>query len=313
MRIAIFLLALASVAFPLNATITRFMSLETSTSCPGNMLLMNATASDGSPATGVELRLVLYEPFQGLRALMHTDQDGLASVQLTKPGSYRVYMYTSDYDHDQYVSFDYPAMCPPPPPSQMNLTVSPQCGEGLLLVTAYGNGTPLEGVFVSVRNDHGWSSLTGSNGEASFPLEQGDVFINASRENYSSLGFYTTINCTPPECASDLDCPSDSYCVLGNCSKITGGCGFAENHTWFVYRCCSDQDCGNASTCQNHTCAVPAPPAQSNQTNLSNSTPPAKNASLNETANQGGKGVGGGCLGSILFLASVLAMKVKYF
>src|SRR5262249_25503201 len=142
-----------------NITITRFIKVAASASCPGNTLTMNLTTSDGAPATGVEIRLVLYEPFQGFRGLEHTDQNGIATIELTKSGKYRISLFTRDYDYDPYTEFDYPSLCPPPPPKQMNISVEPDCGRDITLVTASYNGTPLQGVFVSGEN---WSSLTGS-------------------------------------------------------------------------------------------------------------------------------------------------------
>jgi hypothetical protein len=277
MRLVLILLLSLASFHAQDANITRYLYVTTSTSCPGNNLTMNATASDGLPAAGVELRLVLYLPYQGLRALQHTDASGLASVELTKNGSYRLYINTDKYDHPQYVEFEYPELCPPPPPGKMDISVVPDCDAGLLRISATGNGTPLEGVFI--RTDK-WSSLSGADGSVSFPLDEGDVPISANKTNYTGVSFYYTVSCAPPpECVDDSACREDQYCSGGSCIDLAGDCGFASNHTWFAYRCCEDADCGNLSTCENNAC-VPKPPPPQNKTGMINATgPPPSNDS----------------------------------
>ncbi len=308
MRIALMVLILAGLSFSLNLTVIRFMNVSTSTSCPGDWLYMNATDSEGSPVPDVELRLVLYEPYQGLRALEHTGPDGLASVQLTKPGHYRLYIYTNDsYDHDQYVEFDYPSMCPPPPPVGMNVSVATDCQEKLLIINVTSGGAPLSGVFISAQD---WSSMTGDSGSVSFPLEEGDVFINASKQGYSNQPFYYTASCAPPpECTDDSGCFGFQACLQGDCINLTGTCGYPADHAWVFYACCSDLDCGNASICRNHTCVLrPSPPANAsipNATNTTNLTPPSNATGTKPT------GGAGGCLGSVLLLM-VLAIARRF-
>jgi hypothetical protein len=269
------LFAIIQTASAHEANITRYLHVSASASCPGDVLLMNATGSDGLPAPDVELRLVLYYPYLGLRALQHTNQSGLAAVQLTKNGTYRIYISTDAYDHPKYVTFDYPAICPPPPPKAMDISVEPDCDAGMLRILAHSNGTPLESVFISAGN---WSSLTGASGWASFPLEEGSVYIRAEKSNYSTREFFAEVSCAPPpECEADADCPDDAYCSGGNCLNVTGECGHPANHSWVSYECCSDAECSSESLCANNTCiARPAPPP----------APPASNATASESANE---------------------------
>ncbi|MEM3400131.1 MAG: NosD domain-containing protein [Candidatus Micrarchaeia archaeon] len=58
-----------------------------------------------------------------------------------------------------------------------------------------------------------------------------------------------------PQCRSNEECKDNEYCNTssGVCVTIFGSCGYAKNHTWFVYPCCEDSDCGNGF-CINHTC-----------------------------------------------------------
>ena len=296
-----------------DANITRFLSLDLTASCPGNILLMNATASDGLPAPDVELRLVLYLPYQGLRALQHTDKDGLASVELTKNGSYRVYMNTDLYEHEKYLEFDYPLMCPPPPPKQMDVSVEPDCGDMRLSITSRANatGAPLEGVFILAGN---WSSFSGKSGLVSVPFEKDFIFIRAERANYTSQEFYFDARCLPPpECLIDSDCDGFEFCGAGgNCENVTGVCGHPENHTWVAYWCCEDSDCGNESMlCENSTCMMkplpPEPPIQNltnatNQTNAANLT----NATGNESGGTEGETPAGACATAFILASCVI-------
>ncbi len=304
MRKAVFLLILAAVSFPDNATVVRFMNVTTGTSCPGDWLYMNATASDGTPAPDVELRLVLYEPYLGLRALEHTDENGLASVQLTRTGHYRLYMYTNDYNHDDYVEFDYPSLCPPPPPLGMNVSVSVDCADRIVSITAASNGTPLSGVFVAAQE---WSSLTGDSGEVSIPLQEGDLFINATRQGYTSQAFYYTVSCVQPQCTDPSQCSDNQACLAQECVNLTGSCGYAANHTWNGYACCTDSDCGALSRCVGNTC-VPRemPPFIQNQDKTNVSSSPANNSSELPSPSKPNA-----CLGSILLLGIVYALSAR--
>jgi hypothetical protein len=275
MRILIFLLLLMLPAF--SANITYFMNLSMTATCPGNTLNINATTSAGTPATDVELRLVLYSPYQGLRALMHTDKDGLASVELTKAGEYRMYINTDKYNHPRFVGFDYSKLCPLPPPKGLNISIEHNCNSRIMKITAKDKGVALKDVFITNGN---WSSLSDSNGAVVFPFEEGGIWITANKSGFKSIAAYTNISCAPPECLRHEDCTTDHYCWGGDCLNISGECGFAENHTWFVYECCLDTACDSGNECIDHFC-MPLLNA-SNATIISNITNTTKG---NDTSN----------------------------
>jgi hypothetical protein len=150
--------------------------------CPGNILNVDAIASNGQPAPDIELRLVLYEPYQGLRALKHTDANGQTFFELTRNGTYRIYINTDAYNHEQYEVFDYPESCPPPAPKQMHVAATKDCENALLVVNVTDGGIPLENVFV--RSLH-WSSMSGGTGAVALPLEEDDYFIILEKSGYS--------------------------------------------------------------------------------------------------------------------------------
>lgn len=87
----VLLISLVSPAYALPE-----LTLSAAKQCPGDIVHINATA-DGQPAPGVELRIVLYLPYQGLVALQHSAADGTVSVELKKGGTYRIYMYSQHY------------------------------------------------------------------------------------------------------------------------------------------------------------------------------------------------------------------------
>jgi hypothetical protein len=299
MRTIAFFLALICLSFAAEEdTIIRHLNLEYAATCPGNVLHINATSSDGTPVAGVEIRLVLYVPYQGFRGLAHTDESGQTSIELSKNGSYRIYMYNTTLDHEKYVEFEYPRMCPPPPPKKMNVSIEADCDILRLLITTTTNGTGalLEGVFIQAGN---WSSFTGTSGEVIIPFDKGYVYLLAERANYTSEGFYFDGRCLPPpECVSSLDCDGFEFCnVGGNCENVTGVCGYPENHTWVEYGCCADSDCGSESTCANNSCVLkpkpPEPPVQNltNATNMTNQS----NATGNESGGLGEEAPAGAC------------------
>jgi hypothetical protein len=65
---------------------------------------------------------------------------------------------------------------------------------------------------------------------------------------------------------------------------VTGECGYAANHSWVSYECCSDGDCQTGKNCVDHVC-VSLPPEEA----ASNAIEDAQNA-INE-AQGGGKDV----------------------
>jgi hypothetical protein len=284
-----------------------YANISLTAACPGNFITANLS-SDGAPVAGAELRLVQYEPYQGIRATTHTVQNGLAAFQLMHPATYRVYISAEGYDYPKYVEFDYPELCPAPEPEYMDIGVEIDCENMRLLITSVSGGKPLEGVFIAAGN---WSSLTGESGEAYLPFEEGEIPVLASRENYSSVGFYFNASCAPPpECVSGSDCEGFEFCSdAGDCENVTGDCGYAENHTWIAYECCADADCGNESLlCANNACiGKPPPPPPANLTNQTG------NASGEAAPDSGAAEAGRQGYAGVLLAAFVALSIVAYY
>jgi hypothetical protein len=197
----------------------------------------------------------------------------------------------------------------------MNVSIEPDCEAMRLSIATKANetGAPLEGVFILAGD---WSSFSGKSGMVSVPFEKGYVFIRAERANYTSQEFYFDASCLPPpECLTDSDCGALEFCLGGNCTNVTGECGYPKNHTWVAYGCCADADCGNESQiCANSTCVgkplPPEPPVQ-NMTNATNATSMANqsNATGNESSGEGETVPAGGCASAILLAACIFLAK----
>lgn len=74
-----------------------------------------------------------------------------------------------------------------------------------------------------------------------------------------SSGSNITLPHQPPgnlSCGSDADCLGSQACFGGTCRDISGICGYAANHTWNYYQCCSDDMCPADQRCK-------IPPGQS--------------------------------------------------
>jgi parallel beta-helix repeat protein len=84
----------------------------------------------------------------------------------------------------------------------------------------------------------------------------------------------TDPSCQPPPpkpepvCDFNSDCPGDMQCIDHFCAQVNGTCGFAFNHAWQNYQCCSDSMCGQGEYCNlaTHDClrklAPPPPPPE---------------------------------------------------
>ncbi len=242
------ILLLVSLSFAQAPEIKRSISVDGEVECPGDILHFEIRASDGSFADNVELRLVLHYPYQGLTAIKNVD-GGIGSFQLTKNGTYRIYIKTEQYNHDDFVQFDYPKMCPPVPQRQLALSIDPDCSANTMIVKAT-DPEPVKDAIISSGN---WSTTTNSEGEAIVPFVEGINRVSVSKENYTGAEQYFDIDCNPPECLENNECGSDEICSNFSCIKISGDCGFAQNHSWYQYQCCGNSDC-NGSICINNSC-----------------------------------------------------------
>ncbi len=293
----------------LNLTITRALSLEMNTTCPGDILHVYAVASDGTPVPDAELRLVLYEPYLGLRALQHTDQAGDASFELKATGYYQVYvrLVNDTYNHPNYFDFNYTSKCPPPPPKKLSVEITKNCASGVLVLNISSGSGPEGDVLVTSPQ---WSSLSGSDGTAVIPFEQGYVLLHLEKAGFTGVNISERILCSG--CLADFDCADDERCDNSSSSCVpvnaTGPCGFFYDHAWYPYQCCQDADCGNGNglACLNNSCVVKAPI----QPIMNNSI---QNISIQNNTNQNGSNASagnanytnaGGANGTIIFGAN---------
>jgi hypothetical protein len=288
------LLALCSLAYPATEPDKEYLNLEFDTSCPGNNLQVTASAG-GKPAVDVELRLVLYEPYQGLRAIAHTDKDGEAHFYIEKVGKYRIYPNNEDYEIDsQFENFFFTKLCPPPPPKEMEISTELDCEAGLLMIEASHAGEPLSDVLIVGSQ---WASYTQSDGKTFLPLDGNTLGFNATKTGYADESIGTGTRCSF-DCLSDDDCEMEEFCDVGDCKEVIplGDCGRAKEHEWVPYACCDDSACDEGLVCRGYICVV-LPPAQ-NDTNESGGT------AGNETESGEAEGLDiEGCIAPAAFIA----------
>jgi len=280
----------------LNLTVTRALNLEMNTTCPGDILHVYAIASDDTPVPDAELRLVLYEPYLGLRALQHTDQTGYAKFELKATGYYQIYVRLENdtYNHPNYFDFNYTAMCPPPPPKKLSVDISKSCASRILILNISSGSGPESGVLVTSPQ---WSSLSGTDGMAVIPFQEGYVLLNLEKAGFTTVNISERILCSG--CLKDFDCADDERCDNSSSSCVpvnaTGPCGFFYDHAWYPYQCCVDADCGNAYSCLNNSCVAKAPIPQqtNNQTNGSIQNGSIQNGTIQNGSNTSGMNVSG--------------------
>jgi hypothetical protein len=299
--------------------ITRALNLQMSSSCPGNILHVSVIASDGIPVSDVELRLVQYDPYQGLRALKHTNESGETFFELNHPAYYLIYMrlVNDTYNHPDYFEYNYSSLCPPPPPRQMSVSIMKDCKTMTLALSIFSSNGSVAGALVTSPE---WSSLSNDRGIAIIPFKEGDALLRIEKSGFASVNISERILCSG--CLADYDCADNERCDNESSScvpvNISGGCGYAWNHAWYPYQCCEDADCGNVSTCQDNSCVVvpSTPPIIMNQTNglIQNGTNSNGTiANLNNTNTAGANGTGatgagGGICGASALLFAIAAI-----
>ncbi|MEM3071440.1 MAG: PEGA domain-containing protein [Candidatus Anstonellales archaeon] len=62
--------------------------------------------------------------------------------------------------------------------------------------------------------------------------------------------------CIRASCDDDSQCLDNQYCSWGRCLQISGKCGYAANHTWINYECCSSLDCKEGEECIDNRCVI---------------------------------------------------------
>ncbi len=105
-----------------------------------------------------------------------------------------------------------------------------------------------------------------SNGKATFTISESGTYkiIEGSLPSgYSLTAKEIVIDLTAcesgeepiVECITNSDCSSTKECISNDCVAVTGTCGYASNHAWVSYECCSNTDCTEEGfECLAHEC-----------------------------------------------------------
>ena len=177
------------------------------------------------------------------------------------------------------------------------------CTTGSVDITVLSRGVAAVGVPVTFTDfTNPQSGTTDSEGKVSFTISRSGeyvLFTRAISHYRPSKSDFTFILCPTelipepvppvvepvlpgPECTSNTNCGDSQYCSSdGHCLPLQGTCGYAANHSWVNYGCCTDSDCGADKTCIAHVCTEKVqnknetPPVQpQNQTIIQPPTPP---------------------------------------
>ncbi len=196
------------------------LNVEWQQRCPENEI--GITVSYGNePVENIDVLLMLYDPPGGSLGTKDTDDDGQAFFSITAEGTYRVYFSSDNYEYpDEPLVIQY-SFCEEEPEcaSDSDCPAAQYCDDG--------ECRDVECECGYVENHECISYECCSDGECA----EGYV----CEDNACVL---------PAECESDSDCAEDEYCSDGSCAHVTEGeCGYVENHAWYDYECCADEDC----------------------------------------------------------------------
>lgn len=140
------------------------------------------------------------------------------------------------------------------------------CPENMVEITI-GGGTSLEDMQVQLALHEPIFEFIGSkdtdeDGKVRFNLLRSGTYrisVRSSRYDFDNPYEFDIDVCsgTPayiPECLSNEECGGSFTCEDRECVLITGECGYARDHEWHEYVCCSDGDCVDGYECISHSC-----------------------------------------------------------
>jgi parallel beta-helix repeat protein len=148
-----------------------------------------------------------------------------------------------------------------PEPDPLSASLESTCEANTVTVTSSGDPVSNAKVVVDVISDI-LVLYTGDNGQTSFgsyPTHCGKtVTIKISESGYDKVSMSGALVdcelCIPSECTDDTDCPSDQYCMNGECIFIECPCGEVVDHQCMEYECCVDTDCPEGQVCMDNEC-----------------------------------------------------------
>ena len=212
-----------------------------------------------------------------------------STVDFPGNGNYNITVYANDTSGNigNASAMNITINVPAPPSSKGGKDEGPlflskefECAPGTIYFHTYVGTKDISGATLKLFLKEGtWlkkvaENTTDKNGEATILVSASGYYeATVSKEGYESKTIRFTIEECPEEtlpqealpgeepaeppptgCTSSSDCSTTQECVQGECTEITGACGYAQNHAWVEYECCSGSDCGANENCENHEC-----------------------------------------------------------
>jgi len=220
--------------------------------CPDNKVLLTVVDEDsGSPA--VDARILIKGPWPW-SDVKYTERDGTVEFFMPISGQYQVLAdggESEDYCSDT-LEFDY-TVCPEDVcydddgcadeeycEAETDISEQDLPAELLDYYIIPGMCLPVECECGEVR-DHAcerYECCTDTDCGGNYACEEHECVFK-------------------PECESDAQCGATEYCSEGACIPVeTGECGVVENHAWYDYECCENDDCTSGLLCFEHECKL---------------------------------------------------------
>lgn len=202
--------------------------------CPENGMLVNVR-SDGSTVSGVEVRLLLQDPYYGLIDQQDSNESGQVMFNTDITGTYWIYAHGSGYYSFGPLEAEYTAC-------------EPEVTEGCDVDSDCASTETCEG-----------GTCTQVECECGMIEDRTCVPYECCSDTECSEGEVCTGNqCViEPGCTTDSDCADEETCSSEICIPVeTGECGYVQNHSWQDYECCQDSECADYpyEKCTSHTC-----------------------------------------------------------
>lgn len=199
--------------------------------CPGDRILVRVADNENN-SVGADQLVVLTAP-DGRWYAEDTNKNGEVSFTLQREGSYTVKSqgrYCGEYE------FTY-SMC------QIGCQSNSSCGDGEYCDVSSGECKSVNCPCGEISNHtcHPYACCADT--------DCGQGYVCANHE--------CKLKTIEPQCRVDADCKDEEYCRNGNCTLVeVGECGYAANHRWYGYECCSNADCKPNQICENHACLL---------------------------------------------------------
>ncbi len=171
--------------------------------CPENLLQIVIKSKDSKPVSDVEIRLILYEPYQGLKQQKVTDQDGKAVFNMSKEldGKYQLQFEKTGYLKPDDVFFDFVHCKVETPPPVLDLMIPDKTEVGKeFIAKATKDSKACDSCVIVVKDSTGKEVsrfTTDKNGEAKISLQNKGTYELDLLDDKGAIAKKKTISVAP--------------------------------------------------------------------------------------------------------------------